>query len=97
MGGSPICLHRRKSTVIPGSRFRAEPTTKTEMKDGTIQTTTLRMGGPYVDHSACYDAMVVADRTAGDLASFRGGPDDFKCKSLTDEAASSISAGNFGR
>jgi len=25
MGGSPICLHRRKSTVIPGSRFRAEP------------------------------------------------------------------------
>ena len=25
MGGSPVCLHRRKSTVIPGSDFRADP------------------------------------------------------------------------
>jgi hypothetical protein len=26
MGGSPVCLHRRKSTVIPGSDFWADPT-----------------------------------------------------------------------
>jgi putative transposase len=24
-GGSPVCLHRRNSTVIPGSDFRADP------------------------------------------------------------------------
>ena len=29
MGGSPVCLHRRKSTVIPGSDFRADPNTST--------------------------------------------------------------------
>ena len=26
MGGFPVCLHRRKFTVIPGSDFRADPT-----------------------------------------------------------------------
>ena len=71
--------------------------TKTEMKGGTISTTTLKMGGPYDDSTPCYDAIAIANKTIGNLASAFGGPDHFECKKLTAESANLISAGSFGK
>lgn len=69
--------------------------TKAEMKNGSVVTSKLRMGGPYSEYGECYDAHQQVVKTAGDANSFYGGTDDFECKKMESADALAIPEGSF--